>query len=447
MTKPAIQIEQPLFDYRQIDDDDRDYVKERALRIRDVAKRTIEGIILIGQWLSEAKERIPHGGWLPWLESEFGWSRQTADNFIHVFERVKLPKVSNLPIDVTTLYLIAAPKTPEPVRQEVIRRAEAGEPMTKTKAVEVLETYNRAQVKREELLNPQTNAQQEAEHKTGKVKRAVTLAEWKSLSRSRSEQEPLLHKRNDKAKLNKQDGTSIEWARWSWNPVTGCLHNCPYCYARDIAKRFYTQKFEPSLVPTMLSAPLNQMPPKEAATDLGWKNIFTCSMADLFGNWVPAEWIEAVFTVMREAPQWNFLLLTKFPQRLKEFKFPDNAWPGTTIDLQARVPAAEKAMRDVDAAVKWVSIEPLIEPITLDFSLFQWVVIGGASASSQTPEWKPPRKWVRDLTTQAVDAGCAVYHKDNLNQARLRDYPGFAEPEPTLAPSPFHYLKTTAKER
>jgi protein gp37 len=444
MTKPAIQIEQPLFDYRELESDDRAFVKERALRIRDVAKRTAEGIIQIGQWLSEAKARIPHGGWLPWLESEFGWSISTATNFMRVFENVKFANVTNLEIDVSALYFIAAPKTPEPVRQEIIKRAEAGEPMTKAKAVEVFEAY-KAQAEQEELLNAQTNAQQEAEHKATKVKRAVTLAEWKSLSRS--EREPLLRSRNDKAKPNKQDGTSIEWARWSWNPVTGCLHNCPYCYARDIAERFYTQKFEPSLVPTMLSAPLNQMPPKEAALDLGWKNIFTCSMADLFGNWVPAEWIEAVFAVMREAPQWNFLLLTKFPQRLKEFKFPENAWPGTSIDLQARVPNAEKAMREVDAAVKWVSIEPLIEPITLDFSIFQWAVIGGASASSQTPEWKPPRKWVRDLTTQAENAGCAVYHKDNLNLARLRNYPGFAESEPKAAPSPFHYLKASAKER
>jgi Protein of unknown function (DUF3102) len=67
-------------------------------------------------WLADAKSRLKHGQWLPWLEAEFGWSRQTADNFIHVFERVKLPTFSNLPIDVSALYLIAAPKTPEPVR-------------------------------------------------------------------------------------------------------------------------------------------------------------------------------------------------------------------------------------------------------------------------------------------------------------------------------------------
>jgi hypothetical protein len=141
MTRPAIQIEQPLFDYREMAADDRGYVKERALRIRDAAKRTAEGIIRIGQWLTEAKARLKHGQWLPWLESEFGWSQKTAWNFMQVYESIKLETVTNLPIDVSALYLIAAPKTPEPVRQEIIKRAEAGESMTRAKAVEVFEEY------------------------------------------------------------------------------------------------------------------------------------------------------------------------------------------------------------------------------------------------------------------------------------------------------------------
>ncbi len=272
------------------------------------------------------------------------------------------------------------------------------------------------------------------------------MTEWNSLPTP--ERKLVLEMRDAKAKLNSQDkSTSIEWARWSWNPVTGCLHNCPYCYARDIADRFYPQKFEPSIVPAALAAPFNTAVPQEAASDLGFKNIFTCSMADLFGNWVPNEWIETVLSVVREAKHWNFLMLTKFPQRLKEFDFPPNAWMGTSIDLQSRVPVAERAMRDVKASVKWLSIEPLIEPITIDFSLFQWVVIGGASASTQTPEWKPPRKWVIDLSARAIAAGCAVYHKDNLNLERLREYPGFTEPESMQAPKVFQYLKIAPAAR
>jgi ParB/RepB/Spo0J family partition protein len=294
------------------------------------------------------------------------------------------------------------------------------------------------------LIDNQRALRRESEAKVAKLKRAVTLAEWKTLTAA--EQEAACRVANPKAKLNKQDNDAIEWARWSWNPVTGCLHNCPYCYARDLAEKYYPQKFEPSIVPEALSAPVNAAPPKEAATDLGLKNIFTCSMADLFGNWVPKEWIEAVLGITRQAKQWNFLMLTKFPQRLAEFEFPDNVWTGTTVDCQARVAVAERAMRQVKSAVKWVSIEPMIEPITMDFSVVQWVVIGGARASAQTPAWRPPRRWVIDATHRAMQRGCAVYHKDNLNLERLRSYPGYDDKEPGAAPSPFHYLKESAKE-
>ena len=250
------------------------------------------------------------------------------------------------------------------------------------------------------LIDNQRALRRESEAKVAKMKRAVTLAEWKTLTVA--EQEAACRVANPKAKLNKQDNDAIEWARWSWNPVTGCLHNCPYCYARDLAEKYYPQKFEPSIVPEALSAPLNAAPPKEAAMDLGLKNIFTCSMADLFGNWVPKEWIETVLGITRQAKQWNFLILTKFPQRLAEFEFPDNVWTGTTVDCQARVAVAERAMRQVRAAVKWVSIEPMIEPIAMDFSVVQWVVIGGARASTQTPAWRPPRRWVIDATHRAM---------------------------------------------
>lgn len=244
--------------------------------------------------------------------------------------------------------------------------------------------------------------------------------------------------------FNWQDSDSIEWAKWSWNPVTGCLHNCPYCYARDFAERIYAQKFEPTLWPERLGMPYDTPVPDGALTDISLKNVFTCSMADLFGQWVPREWIELVLYIVRENPQWNFLFLTKFPNRMAEFEYPDNAWLGTTVDLQARVQNAERAMRKVKASVKWLSIEPLIEPLRFeDLSAFKWIVIGGASRSSETPEWRPPRHWVWDLSVRANDAGCLVYHKTNLNHDRLKQFPANpnAETEPEAAPPVFHYLK------
>jgi ParB/RepB/Spo0J family partition protein len=263
------------------------------------------------------------------------------------------------------------------------------------------------------------------------------IGDWEALSDARRKR---LSEVPGDAQFNAQDTTGIEWARWSWNPVTGCLHNCPYCYARDIAERFYPQKFEPALIPGALRAPANTAVPANAADNIAYRNVFTCSMADLFGKWVPDAWIESVLDQVRANPQWNFLFLTKFPQRMAEFAYPANAWLGTTVDLQARVKNAERAMAKVKASVRWLSLEPLLDPIDMDWSLFQWIVIGGASSSRDTPPWQPPRRWIWEITLAAEAKGCAVYHKDNLAH-RLRNYPGAVEPERPRPPAEFQYLK------
>ena len=190
--------------------------------------------------------------------------------------------------------------------------------------------------------------------------------------------------------------------------------------------------------------------PPEAVTDTRYRNVFTCSMADLFGRWVPAAWIEAVLGEIRRAPQWNFLCLTKFPKRAVEFDLPPNAWMGTTVDLQARVKAAEDAFEQITAGVRWLSIEPFLEPLRFQhLERFDWMVIGGASETRQTagspatPAWRPPFAWIEDLVRQARDAGCTVYFKTNLLQRRLLempfDVPIQADAEPL--PEVFRYLK------
>jgi protein gp37 len=223
---------------------------------------------------------------------------------------------------------------------------------------------------------------------------------------------------------------NIDWAHRSWNPVTGCDHGCPYCYARDIATRFYPQGFAPTFLPERLHAPRRMQVPATAAHDVGEKNVFVCSMADLFGRWVPQDWIEAVFTEVERAPDWNFLFLTKFPQRLAALRWPTNAWCGTSVDRQARVATAERAFADVQAGVKWLSCEPLLEPLHFGhLDRFDWVVIGAQSRSTQTPEFQPPWEWVADLQRQAQAAGCVVYIKPNLTSRppAWRAYPGMPE--------------------
>jgi len=268
-----------------------------------------------------------------------------------------------------------------------------------------------------------------------------TIAEWNALS----EDERLrLFYASDK-KMNKQDSTSIEWAQWSWNPITGCKHDCPYCYARDIANRFYKQKFEPSIYPARFNAPKNTNVPEKADEDVSFRNVFTGSMADIFGRWVPDEWVHRVIGVVKECPQWNFLFLTKFPQRVHEYEkeLPSNAWMGTTVDCQDRVANAEKAFSKMSGGTKWLSIEPMLTPLRFErLDLFDWVVIGGASPSAQTPKWTPPFDWISDLHQQARDAGCKIYHKDNLglgDDIRLREFP-WTETSNAELPEKLKYL-------
>lgn len=231
---------------------------------------------------------------------------------------------------------------------------------------------------------------------------------------------------------------NVEWALWTWNPITGCLHNCPYCYARDIANRFYEQKFAPSFIPSRLTAPANtKSPDLSQVTDpvmrVGLQNVFVCSMADLFGKWVPVEWIEAVLEQVKNNPQWNFLFLTKFPIRMSEFEYPANAWLGTSVDHQWAVERAEKAFRKLQTTgyqgIAWLSCEPMMERLTFtSLDMFDWVVMGGASRSSQTPEYRPPFEDIVHLHNQARESGCKVYQKTNLipgmgNEQRIREYP------------------------
>ena len=223
---------------------------------------------------------------------------------------------------------------------------------------------------------------------------------------------------------------SIEWAYYTWNPATGCHHGCPYCYARDIANRFYTdyplsERFDYHFHPERLDAIKNMTIPKNDI--VGEHNVFVCSMADLFGDWVPQEDIDKVFSAIEEAPDWwNFLFLTKNPKRYLELEFPIKSWIGMTADTQARAEIAVQVAKDLKEKgvpnITFLSCEPLMEEITVDLSSIDWLILGGRSGNSNMPAFQPQWSWVESLLLQAREVGCKVYFKPNL-EVRPREYP------------------------
>jgi len=199
--------------------------------------------------------------------------------------------------------------------------------------------------------------------------------------------------------------TNIEWCTRTFNPVTGCKHNCPYCYARKIAMRF-TGHFKPEFHPDRLDAPARAKKPQR---------IFVGSMCDLFGDWVPYDWIEKVLKACKAAPWHTYYFLTKNYGRiilsadLGGYFDKYGWWEGETIE------SGEKIF-DGGTLHQFVSIEPMLGQVILSRDKptsgngSQWVIVGAQT----NPTVMPERKWVLDIREQCRALEIPLFEKNSL---------------------------------
>ena len=207
--------------------------------------------------------------------------------------------------------------------------------------------------------------------------------------------------------------TKIEWTDRTWNPVTGCTKlstGCAHCYAETMANRLRAMgvaKYANGFMPTMHEASLYE--------PIKWKQphtIFVCSMADLFHDEVPLDFIDSVMNTIRQTPHHRYQILTKRAERMAEYftrtDIPQNVWLGVTVESSS-VKHRIESLRPLQASVRFLSCEPLVEDIgELDLAGIDWVIVGGESGAQARP-MKP--EWVRSILQQAEEQGAAFFFK------------------------------------
>lgn len=208
--------------------------------------------------------------------------------------------------------------------------------------------------------------------------------------------------------------SKIEWTEQTWNPTTGCTKispGCKHCYAEVMAKRLqamgtpgYQNGFEMSLIESRLDQPLKRKSPTV---------YFVNSMSDLFHEDIPDSFIDRVFEVIQRTPHHTYQILTKRADRLSKY-FKDkcvsmNVWLGVSVeDKKYGVPRISD-LRKVDAKIRFLSVEPLLEDIgQVDLSGIHWVIVGGESGPNARPM---KQEWAQSIREQCEQCDVSFFFK------------------------------------
>ena len=227
------------------------------------------------------------------------------------------------------------------------------------------------------------------------------------------------------------NNTGIKWTKKTWNVWSGCdkvSPACKFCYAERIAEsKSGTPAFPNGFGLTMRKHKLNEpFKLKEASM------IFVNSMSDLFWEKVSDQDIEEVIEVIRQTPQHQYQALTKRPERMRDFfrtrEVPDNLWLGVSVESKKYVYRID-ILREIDAPIKFVSAEPLLEPLRTDFAGIDWVITGGESGTHlvnndiaekrgltmrTSKGWvvmEERKDWIREIRDNCIANDIAFFHK------------------------------------
>lgn len=208
--------------------------------------------------------------------------------------------------------------------------------------------------------------------------------------------------------------SKIEWTEQTWNPVTGCTKispGCKHCYAETMSKRLqamgapgYENGFNLSLMPERLQQPLHRRKPTM---------YFVNSMSDLFQDEVPEEYIDQVMEVIRETPQHTYQILTKRSANMRDYfsarEVPHNAWLGVSVEDRKYGKPRISDLADIEAKVRFLSVEPLLEDLgEIRLNGIHWVIVGGESGFNARPMME---KWALSIRNQCLDADVDFFFK------------------------------------